>query len=253
MKYKRFLIFILVIILLSLFSVYYPKLTGKSIFNNQYQRESAFVISAVDGDTLDVEIGEAETIQRIRLLGINTPEKGVYYYSEAKNFLKGFNGSKVELERTVENTDQYDRLLRYVFANGVFLNKEILRKGYAHFYSYNDDKYTDELLKAEKIARDSGIGIWKRSEEECGSCIVLKKINNIDPGEFVLLENICAFDCDLNDWTIKDDARHVKTLDFVLNKQSEKRIDYAGSIWNDAHDSLYLRDKNGLLVLFYRY
>ncbi len=74
MKLKRILIFLFIIILLSLLSFYYPKLTGKSISDPQnYEKEPAFVIKVVDGDTIHVNINDKEEV--VRLLGINN--KGV--------------------------------------------------------------------------------------------------------------------------------------------------------------------------------
>ncbi|MBU1136352.1 MAG: thermonuclease family protein, partial [Nanoarchaeota archaeon] len=147
----------------------------------------------------------------------------------------------------------YGRLLRYVFYNDKLINEDILKRGLAHYYSYSEDDFTNRLKKAEETARKNQIGIWEKSKDKCSECIVLKELNEIDPGEYLILENICGFNCDLNLWTIKDDATHTKKLDFEINAKQEKKIDYEGRIWNDDGDSLYLRDENGLLVLFWRY
>jgi len=73
MKFKRFLIFILVIILLSLLAVYYPYITGKAISNNiEYEREQAFVTRVIGGDTLVYEINNIS--YTCRLLGIDNKE-----------------------------------------------------------------------------------------------------------------------------------------------------------------------------------
>ena len=65
--------FFLIIICLGLFSVYYPNLTGQSVFE-EYEFEEAIVIRVIDGDTIETDLGT------VRLLGINTPEKGKPYY-----------------------------------------------------------------------------------------------------------------------------------------------------------------------------
>ena len=67
MKLNRFLVFILVIIVLGFLAYYYPKLTGESISNTEYQKEAIFVSRVIDGDTIEDENG-----QSYRLLGINT-------------------------------------------------------------------------------------------------------------------------------------------------------------------------------------
>ncbi|MFA7708471.1 MAG: hypothetical protein WCX73_05970 [Candidatus Pacearchaeota archaeon] len=69
MKIKRLLVFFLVIILLSILSIYYPKFTGEVVNNSNsqnYEKESCFVNRVIDGDTLVCDN------QTIRLLGINT-------------------------------------------------------------------------------------------------------------------------------------------------------------------------------------
>ena len=82
MKLRRLFIFLLIILLLALLSVYWPKLTGKSINNQEYKKEPVFVSQVVDGDTFKDLNG-----QSYRLLGINTPEKNKPYYKEAKDFI----------------------------------------------------------------------------------------------------------------------------------------------------------------------
>lgn len=188
------------------------------------------------------------------MLGINTPEKSQQGYQEAKDFLKQFENKEIQLERTVEDKDMYGRALRYVFYKERFLNKEILELGLAHFYTYNEDKYTSELKKAEENARQQELGFWKKSKDICSGCIILVKLNEIDPGEYVILKNKCQLNCSLIGWRIDDDSSsHTRKLNFTLVSQETIKLDYNGSIWNDAGDSFYLRDAQGYLVIFYRY
>jgi hypothetical protein len=187
------------------------------------------------------------------MLGINTPEKDEPDYELGKNYLPQFLGKQIKIERTIEDKDKYTRLLRYVFYQDVLLNEEILKNGWAHFYAYNDDKYDSRLLNAEENARNSNLGIWEKSKDVCAHCILLVKLNEKDPGEYVLLKNNCDFDCNLNRWFVKDDASNKRILNFTIGAKKEYKIDYAGRVWNDAGDSFYLRDASGKLVLFYRY
>lgn len=220
--------------------------TGKVV--QDVKIEYANLTNVVDGDTIDTNLG------RVRLLGINTPEKKHAGYEEAKSFLEQFIGKEIILEKTIDDKDKYGRLLRYVFFQDKFLNKEILSKGLAHFYSYNEDKYSQKLKSAEEKARNLNLGIWEKSKEICSSCIILVKLNEIDPGEFVLFKNKCNFNCDLTGWTINDDSSsHEKKLNFIIPQHSQYQLNYTGSIWNDAGDSLYLRDASGLMVIFFRY
>lgn len=243
----KILIFLAIISNFVLFGYAYLKTTGDSIL----ELEVGNITRIIDGDTIEVNL--SGNIEKIRLLGINTPEKNREGYKEAKDFLSDFTGREIELVFTLEDLDKYGRKLRYIFYEERFINKEILENGLAHFYTYKEDRYTQELRRAEDEARNKGIGVWKKSSSLCSSCIKLEEINEIDPGEYIILKNICDYDCDLNGWTIDDDSSsHTRKLDFSILALQERKIDYEGSVWNDDGDSFYLRDNSGL-VEFYRY
>ena len=92
----------------------------------------------VDGDTVDVRIdGRTE---RVRLIGINTPEtkdprRPVECYGPEASALTTLllpAGTGVRLERDVEARDDYGRLLAYVRrSDGLFVNLELARQGAA--------------------------------------------------------------------------------------------------------------------------
>jgi len=238
----RILIYLIIILTFIFLGYLLSKIsnpTGKVIFTI----EKANVTRAIDGDTIEIDKG------RVRLLGINTPEKRQYYYEEAKNYLSELEGKEVELE--IKGKDRYGRILAYVNYEGKLVNKEILEQGLGHYYSYSEDKYSSSLKQAELVARLKQIGVWEKSEDKCASCIVLGELDEKE--EYVLLKNKCNFNCELYGWTIKDDASHIEKLGFSINALNQKTIHYKYPIWNDDHDTLYLRDKQGLLVLWYRY
>lgn len=82
----------------------------------------------VDGDTIDVE-----GVGRIRFVGVNTPERGERGYQEAKDFVKSSClGKTVYLDiDNAKHYDKYGRILAVVYADGVNLNAELLKRGYA--------------------------------------------------------------------------------------------------------------------------
>src|SRR3989344_8163920 len=99
------------------------------------EKEIVIVKRVIDGDTIELESGE-----RVRLLGINTPEKGEWLYEEAKEFLNDsiFNKS-VFLEQCRENKDLYGRSLRYIFIESndsknekKSVNEQLIENGYAN-------------------------------------------------------------------------------------------------------------------------
>ncbi len=245
MKLNRILIFILVIIFLGLLSVYYPKLTGESIKENEYEKETIFAARVIDGDTFEDDSG-----QSYRLLGINTPEKKMPYYQEAKDFLKQIENKTIDILRDNEDEDKYNRKLRYVFYENRLLNAEILQEGLATSFMLESLKYEDKLRQAETYAKDNGIRLWEKSYDECSNCIKLVDLNYTD--EFFIINNDCNLDCDLNGWIIKDDANHFFKLD-NLNAGEKRRYDSEIKIWNDEGDRFFMRDEEGKLVVFYEY
>lgn len=127
------------------------------------------VAKVVDGDTLDVIINGH--VERIRLIGVNTPEtvdprKSVECFGkEASNKTKELlSGQRVRLEAdpTQGERDKYGRLLRYVFlADGRFINKILISEGYAHEYTYAAPyKYQVEFKQAQKEAEAAKRGLW---------------------------------------------------------------------------------------------
>ena len=155
MAWNRFLVFAIIIFLLGVLSVYYPYLTGdKEIFTKDYEKEECFVNRVIDGDTL---VCNNETI---RLLGIDTPERGEEYYQEAKDFLKQVEGKDVEVLRDWEDLGKYKRKLRYIFYENRLINVELLEQGLAKAFIIEDLKYKDKILKAEKFAKENCLVLW---------------------------------------------------------------------------------------------
>jgi len=121
------------------------------------EKQTAIVTRVTDGDTITIEGGE-----RVRLLGINCPEKGEQFYSDGKKFVEQLLLYKeVELERDVINKDQYGRILRYVWFDGKLVNEQIARQGLAVAQVYEPNhKHNDIIAAAEKAAIDDKLGIW---------------------------------------------------------------------------------------------
>jgi micrococcal nuclease len=124
------------------------------------------VVRVVDGDTIIVRLGGRQ--QRLRYLGMNTPES-VDPRREVQCFGKEaaarnrelVDGKTVWLEKDVSDTDQYGRLLRYVSVNGLLVNAELVREGYAHALTYPPDvRYAERFRALEREAREAKRGLW---------------------------------------------------------------------------------------------
>lgn len=127
----------------------------------------ALCVDVVDGDTIKVDIGGE--VYTLRYIGIDTPEtvhptKTVEWMgpeaSEENRQL--VEGQTVYLEKDVSETDQYGRLLRYVYlADSTCVNAELVRLGYALSSTYPPDvKHQDLFLEMQQEAREAQRGLW---------------------------------------------------------------------------------------------
>jgi micrococcal nuclease len=119
--------------------------------------ELFLVTRVIDGDTVELESGE-----RVRYIGIDTSEVGDCYSQEATLINEKLVLNKqVKLEKDVSETDRYNRLLRYVYVDDIFVNEYLVKEGFAHASSYPPDvKFQDQLRKFESEARDQEKGFW---------------------------------------------------------------------------------------------
>ena len=130
--------------------------------------ENVLVVRVIDGDTVELENGE-----RVRYLGIDTPEtvhpdKPVECYGpEATERNKELvEGKTVSLLQDGPDRDGYDRLLRYVFVDSTFVNGDLVWGGYAYARSYGDvPLFYQTLVQLERSARERERGLWEACME----------------------------------------------------------------------------------------
>jgi micrococcal nuclease len=134
--------------------------------------ERARVVRVVDGDTILVDIrGERE---RVRYIGIDAPESvrpdspvEPFATEAAAENAALVNGRDVVLERDVSDRDTFGRLLRYVWVPRpgdeppLFVNFELVARGFANAVTYPPDlRHTELLRAAEREAREQDRGLW---------------------------------------------------------------------------------------------
>lgn len=130
------------------------------------KNEPARLVKIVDGDTIDVNINGAPFT--VRYIGIDTPETKdpdspvQFYGPEATNRNTELVANKeILLVKDSSETDQYGRLLRYVFADGIFVNETLVKEGYAHAKAYPPDTSCHALFtEAEEQAKTQALGLW---------------------------------------------------------------------------------------------
>jgi len=260
MKKKTAYLFITIIALV-LFILNYSWMDGILIKNFESGSEEAFVLRIVDGDTIDSSIG------KIRLLGINTPEKGERGYQEAKDFLnKTLLNKTVTLEFGKDKKDRYNRTLAYIFLESNNINLEIVKRGFANpYFPSGKDEYYSLFYSAWEECVKEGDYYCKNSEEKCAKCIGVKSIDTYD--QEVVFSNVCDFVCNIESWSVKDEGRKVFVFNktevisnselklIVGNKTSSENVVYwkrADYVWTSTGDALFLRDSKGDLVTWKR-
>jgi micrococcal nuclease len=129
-------------------------------------RVQARVMRVIDGDTIEVSMGSK--LYKVRYIGIDAPEtkhpeEPVEWMGQEAAARNGelVRGKVVELEKDVSETDQYSRLLRYVWVGDLMVNAELVRLGYATVSTYPPDvKYKGLFLRLQEEARKAGLGLW---------------------------------------------------------------------------------------------
>jgi hypothetical protein len=109
------------------------------------------VVAVIDGDTIDVSDGE-----RVRLIGIDTPEVGQCGYGDAAAVLRQLVGGRAVslVPGASDDRDRYGRLLRYVEANGVDVNLMMLLSGRAIARYDSRDGYGRHPRESAYVAAD---------------------------------------------------------------------------------------------------
>lgn len=114
---------------------------GVDCIPNLARYETATLIDVIDGDSIKVMVDGRET--QVRYIGVNTPEYDSPQRDEAiaatRENERLLAGGTLYLFKDISNTDQYDRLLRYVIANGHFVNLELVSSGHAEAKTYRPD------------------------------------------------------------------------------------------------------------------
>lgn len=189
---KKIVTVILLVVIAILFAVYYKNYLNNNINiyqennittninntdkeNNQVELTEATVTKVIDGDTIWVNINGKE--EKVRFIGVNCPEyttKIEEYGKEATEYTTNeLLGKKVYLQKDISKTDDYNRLLRYVWLEKIdtineenienyLFNAKLVINGYAQSNYYKPDiSLQNYLEKFEKEAKKQKIGIWQ--------------------------------------------------------------------------------------------
>ncbi|MCL5410515.1 MAG: thermonuclease family protein [Patescibacteria group bacterium] len=269
-----------------------PKISKSSpSIKNQKEKNKTLtgketVEEVLDGDTIKLSSGE-----KIRYIGINTPEKGQPYAKEAAELNKSLVLNKeVKLEFDVQTKDRYGRTLAYVYAGDIFVNLEIVKNGLGVSETIQPNvKYQDEFVNAQKSAREKCLELWEGLCEgkpsgvlgsESNKCVKITSITADAPGddnknkngEWVEIKSSCSVSASMKDWLLKDSSAsneyHFKefTLDagksvFIYSgcgQDSKEKLywecpERKYAVWNNSTDHAFLYNEKGELISDYQY
>jgi micrococcal nuclease len=118
----------------------------------------------IDGDTFILE-----TEERVRLIGINAPELSDIFGSNSKEYLEQLIENKtitLEADPISAQTDRYGRSLRYVYVDGIDINRKMIADGFAFAYLKFKFEKSDEYSEAQILAKKEQMGIWENSDSK---------------------------------------------------------------------------------------
>ena len=117
----------------------------------EQQASQVDVIRVIDGDTIVISGDE-----RVRLIGIDTPENGQCGFDEAKQALEKLlaSGSATFYSGTTSDKDKYDRLLRYIEVEGIDIGLNLISNGFAIARYDSRDGYGPHDRESEYIDAD---------------------------------------------------------------------------------------------------
>ena len=238
-------------------------------------------MSVTDGDTLRVSLGGIE--EPVRMIGINAHETGECVASEASSRLAELvGGTTVTLVSDVSDRDRFDRLLRYVYLDDVFVNEVLVREGLALARRYEPDTAMAPVLEAaQTAAAEDGAGMW--APDACGTASEVEieigmirydadgdDVENLND-EWAEFTNVGSGTVDLTGWSVKDESashRYVFPDGFGLPAGATVRLhtgcgaDTAhelywcntdSAVWNNSGDTVFLLDTAGNVAVSQRY
>ncbi|TQR25625.1 thermonuclease [Campylobacter sp. MIT 97-5078] len=142
---------LLLVLILGVISAYTLSLSQQKAQEHIIQ---GIVIKIIDGDTIDV-LDSSQTKHRIRLYGIDAPEKSQAYGKKAKEFLASLIAGK-EVKVISKGKDRYQRSIALILFNDKDINSAMVANGYAHAYT----EYSKDYIIQEADAKSFKLGLW---------------------------------------------------------------------------------------------
>jgi len=121
------------------------------------------VVEVADGDTLTV-LDAQKKQHKIRLLGIDAPEKAQPFGQKSKESLSGLAFQK-QVQVRSSKQDRYGRTVGQVFVGNMDVCLEQVKLGMAwHYKTYQREQSPEDRMlydRAESQAREQRVGLWQ--------------------------------------------------------------------------------------------
>ena len=264
---KKFILFSIL-----LYFVYGQEYTPQNPLRGPFE-----VLEVTDGDTIKLE-----TLGKVRLIGVDTPEKNegdkleriARESGQSKEAIQAMGhaaslftknlllGKEVWIELDAREYDPYRRILAYIYLpaddgdwsyeqnNYLQVNLEIIRVGWADPLTLPPNvAYADLYEEASREARQKSLGMWADVEQTVViDCIVYNPQGPDEGKEFVSLAPLQ--DIDVTDWRLVDRQGNMIFLEGVLEEGYvyDFYVDEGESIWGNNGDYARLYNLSGQLV-----
>ena len=194
--------------------------------------DEAVVVRVFDGDSLVAELADGSEVE-VRLLGINAPEGSECHGDAARDTLQQLvDSTTVTLVNDGEETDQFNRLLRYLYVDGLNINLALIANGDA-IALQGDHTMDADFVTMTASAAAAHLGMW--APDACGSEPPPDSVAIVDymydprgrdtedlNGEWIAIANDGPDPINLSSWTLRDES-------------TQHRYDFPQSFTLDAH------------------
>ncbi len=236
--------------------------------------DRAEVVHVFDGDSLVVAVDGTE--YEIRLIGVNAPEGDECHGDEARETLEQLlDSGPLVLVADGDDSDQYGRLLRYLYVDGLNVNLALVANGDAVALQ-GDHSLDDDFTTISDAAAEQALGMW--SAQACGSAAPTPELQIVDyvynpggrdednmNGEWVAIANTGTDRVEMQDWVLRDEStqhRYRFPDGFSIEAGNEVLV-HSGCdqdtttdlywcasdpVWSNGGDTVILQDSNGTVV-----
>jgi endonuclease YncB( thermonuclease family) len=128
------------------------------------------IIRVIDGDTFVFQ--NSNSIFRVRMLDIDAPELSQTFGLKSKDYLQRYLDKRAKMY--CKGKDCYNRTLAVLYVDGLNINEQMIKYGYAYFNHKWSDNF--ELMKLEYTAKINKVGLW--NYDTCSPWIYRKQHKN---------------------------------------------------------------------------